>query len=307
MIMPKAGDDLHKRLQWFLLLRVGITTCLLGTTVWLYYYWLGGTNSSSGSVVLYTIAVIYFISLVSGLLLSRVRDLMLFSYAQVVFDTLFVTGIVLLTGGLDSPFSLFYNLAILNAAFLLYRHGALIAASLAALCYGGTIDLLYYGVLPPTGFMPPAFLATTGCPPGLHLTVQLAVNIASFYIIAFLGSYLTQRLSHAETLLAERDLALGRLSSLYQGVIRTLDKGILVAGAEGSVEYANGPIAEIVGSTPSALTGRQVSALLPTLDLNQPHYTPFEFIFQRKGSSSERTLRATLAPLSDTYGNRFGA
>src|SRR5215813_7586066 len=292
MIMPKAGDDLHKRLQWFLLLRVGITTCLLGTTVWLYYYWLGGTNSSSGSVVLYTIAVIYFISLVSGLLLSRVRDLMLFSYAQVVFDTLFVTGIVLLTGGLDSPFSLFYNLAILNAAFLLYRHGALIAASLAALCYGGTIDLLYYGVLPPTGFMPPSFLTiATSSAPNLHLTLRLLVNLASFYIIALLGSYLTQRLSQTETLLAERDLALGRLSSLYQGVIKTLDKGILVAGAEGSVEYANGPIAEIVGSTPSALTGRQVSALLPTLDLNQPHYTPFEFIFQRKGSSSERTLR----------------
>src|SRR6266446_594561 len=172
--MPKAGDNLHRRLQWFLLLRVGITTCLLGTTVWLYYYWLGGTNTSSGSVVLYTIAVIYFISLASGLLLSQVRNLMLFSYAQVGFDTLFITGIVLLTGGLESPFALFYNLAILNAAFLLYRHGALVAASLAALCYGGTVDLLYYSVLPPTGFMPPSFLRT-GFTPGLHLTVQLVV------------------------------------------------------------------------------------------------------------------------------------
>src|SRR2546427_13290838 len=130
--MPKAGDDLHKRLQWFLLLRVGITTCLLGTTVWLYYYWLGGTNTSSGSVVLYTIAVIYFISLASGLLLSQVRNLMLFSYAQVVFDTLFITGIVLLTGGLESLFSLFYNLVILIIAFLLYRHSSIEAASLVA-------------------------------------------------------------------------------------------------------------------------------------------------------------------------------
>lgn len=306
--MVETGSDLNRRLQWFLLLRVGITTCLLGTTVWLYYYWLGSTDTSSGRIVLGAIAVIYFISLVSGLLLSHVRNLALFSYVQVMLDTLFVTGIVLLTGGLDSPFSFFYHLAILNAAFLLYRHGALVAASLAALCYGGTIDLLYYGVLPPTGFMPPSFLTiATSSAPNLHLTVRLLVNLSSFYIIAFLGSYLTQRLSQTETLLAERDLALGRLSSLYQGVIKTLDKGILVADASGIIEYANGPIAEIVGSTPSALSGRQVSDLLPTLDPNQPNYTPFEFTFQREGSSSERTLRATLSPLNDTYGNPFGA
>ncbi|HEV8716331.1 MAG TPA: sigma 54-interacting transcriptional regulator [Candidatus Binatia bacterium] len=304
--MLEAGNDLHRRLLWFLLLRVGITTCLLGTTVWLYYYRLTGTDTSSGRVVLYTIAVIYFISLASGLLLSEVRNLTLFSYAQVVFDTLFVTGIVLLTGGLDSPFSFFYHLSILNAAFLLHRHGALVAASLAALGYGGTIDLLYYGVLPAAGFMPPLFL-TVSTAPNLQLTVRLVVNLSSFYLIAFLGSYLTQRLSQAETLLAERDLALGRLSSLYQGVIKTLDKGILVADANGIIEYANGSIAEIIGSAPIALTGRQVNDLLPTLDPNQPHYTPFEFIFQKEGSSSERILRTTLSPLNDTYGNRFGA
>src|SRR5712692_8040914 len=198
--MLEAGSDLHRRLEWFLLLRVGITTCLLGTAVWLFYFSFGGVVTSSVRVVLSAIAVIYFISLSSALLLPHVRNLTLFAYGQVALDTLFITGIVLITGGLDSPFSFFYNLSILNAAFLLYRHGALVAASLAALCYGGTIDLLYYGILPPMGFMPPSFLtAATSSTPNLHLTVRLMVNLSSFYIIAFLGSYLTQRLSQAET------------------------------------------------------------------------------------------------------------
>ncbi len=304
--MLEAENDLRRRLEWFLLLRVGITTGLLGTSVWLYYYSFGGVDTSSGRVVLSAIAVIYFISLSSALLLSRVRDLTLFAYGQVVLDTLFITGIVLLTGGLDSPFSFFYNLSILNAAFLLYRHGALVAASLAALCYGGTIDLLYYRILPPTGFMPLSFLGTSSAP-NMQLTIRLVVNLSSFYVIAFLGSYLTQRLSKAETLLAERDVALGRLSSLYQGVIKTLDKGVLIADANGIIEYANGSIAEIVGSTPSALTGQLVDDILPELDLSQPSYTPLEFTFQREDSNTERTLRATLSPLNDTYGNRFGA
>src|SRR5262249_57683795 len=96
---------------------------------------LGSTDTSSGRVVLGAIAVIYFISLVSGLLLSHVRNLALFSYVQVMLDTLFVTGIVLLTGGLDSPFSFFYPLAILNAPFLFYPHPALLSPSLSPPSY----------------------------------------------------------------------------------------------------------------------------------------------------------------------------
>ena len=105
--MLEAENDLRRRLEWFLLLRVGITTGLLGTSVWLYYFSLGGVDTSSGRVVLSAIAIIYFISLSSALLLSQVRNLTLFAYGQVVLDTLFITGIVLLTGGLDSPFSFF--------------------------------------------------------------------------------------------------------------------------------------------------------------------------------------------------------
>ncbi|MBI3797797.1 MAG: hypothetical protein HY268_12625 [Deltaproteobacteria bacterium] len=155
--MLEAGSGLQRRLQWFLLLRVGITTGLLGTTVWLSYYWPGGTDTSSSRVVLYTIAGIYFISLLSGLLLPQVRNLRLFSYLQVVFDTLFVTGIVLLTGGLESPFSLLYNLAILNAAFLLQRQGALVAASLAALCTGGPLIYCIIAFSRPQGSCRPRF------------------------------------------------------------------------------------------------------------------------------------------------------
>lgn len=219
--MPDAAYDLRRRLQWFLLLRVGLTTCLLGMTAFLYHRH-GSSDMPAGGWLLGAIGFTYFVSLVSGLLLTRVRNLALFSYVQVVFDTFFITGTILLTGGLDSPFPFLYHLAILNAALLLFRPGALVAASLASLCYGGTIDLLYHEVFSSLGLSPMAFV--TGSPaPGLHLTVRLAVTLSSFYAIALLGSYLSQRLARAETLLAERDVALGRLSLLYQGVIENLE------------------------------------------------------------------------------------
>jgi two-component system response regulator PilR (NtrC family) len=297
--------DLNRRLQWFLLLRVSIITGLLVVTVWLYYYWLSSEDFSSGRIVLSAIAVIYLVSLVSALFLSSIRNLVFFSYLQIVFDTLFITGIVLLSGGPGSPFSFFYNLAILNAALLLFLHGALVAATLAALCYGGAITLLYYGVLPLLGFHSPAFLFT-GIVPDSQLILRLVVNLLSFYVIAFLGGYLTQRLRRAETLLAERDLELGRLSSLYHGVIKTLDKGVLIADVDGVVEYANGAVAEIIGVKSPALAGQRVDTLFPALNLSQPGSIPLEFPI-RKEDSGERILRVTHAALSDTYGNRIGS
>src|SRR5881409_2402175 len=45
--MPDVAYNLRRRLQWFLLLRVGLTTCLLAATVFLYYRH-GGDNTPAG-------------------------------------------------------------------------------------------------------------------------------------------------------------------------------------------------------------------------------------------------------------------
>jgi len=303
--MYDSQAALRQRLTWFLLLRVGITTCLLGALFFSYRY--SNISTPSEKLLLHTIGLTYFISLVSGLLLTRVRNLAIFSYTQVVFDPFFITGIILLTGGLESPFPFLYHLAILNAAFLLFRRGALVSATMAALGYGGTVDLLYYGVLPYSEFSSPVF-SLVNPTPGLELTTRLAVSLLSFYGIAFLGSYLTQRLSQVETLLVERNLAFGHLSSLYQSVVQNLESGLLITNVDGRIEYANGPMAEIVGASSSALVGQKVGDLLPSLrNKLSPAAEPVEFIFQGEKDGAERTLRLTQASLDDTYGNRIGA
>ena len=49
--MPDVAYNLRRRLQWFLLLRVGLTTCLLAATVFLYYRH-GGDNTPAGERLL---------------------------------------------------------------------------------------------------------------------------------------------------------------------------------------------------------------------------------------------------------------
>ena len=302
--MPETENTLQRRLQWFLLLRVGVTTCLLGLTVFMYSR-QDGIATPASAQVLGAIGSAYFVSLLSGLLLTKVRNLTLFSYVQVVFDTVFVSGIVLLSGGLCSPFLVLYHLAILNAAYLLFRPGALIAASVAAVCYGTMVNLLYYGVLPPLGFDTLAFLKLYATPT-LHLTLHLIAAVSSFYLVAVLGSYLIQRLTQVETLLAERDVAFDQLSSLYQGVVQNLESGVLITNASGSIEYANAPMAEILDTTSAQLQGKSATALFPMLP-ESPPTAPIEFSLPSTGpDTKERTLRASYSQLSDTYGNQIG-
>ena len=301
--MSDSQTALRQRFTWFLLLRVGITTCLLGTVFLSYQH--GSFATFSERMLLGVIVFTNLVSLTSGLLLARVRNLAVLAYTQVFFDPLFVTGIIVLTGGIESPFAFLYHLAILNAAFLLFRRGALVAATMAAFCYGATVDLLYYGILPYSEFSASVFLLASPTP-GLTLTVRLAAILTSFYVIAFLGSYLTHRLFQIERLLAERTREFGHLSSLYQGIIQHLESGLLITNNKSVIEYANGAIAEICGIQSPSLLGRAVTDCFPVLSNMKAAGEPVEFTFRGQEDPAERVLRLTSSPLSDTYGKGIG-
>lgn len=297
------GNDLRRRLQWFLLLRVGMTTCLLLAAAVLYYSGDGNNDAVSRPLFL-AIVIINVISIVSGFLVTRVQDLALFAYVQLVFDTILTTGIVLLTGGLHSPFVFLYHLAILNAAVLLLRRGALVAATFAALCYGATVDLLYYGIFPPSGFSPVVFFVDP-VPPGFHLTVQLLVTLSSFYAIAVLGSHLTQGMKGIETLLAERGVALERLSSLYQGAMQNLESGIVLADNTGRIEYENGVLAKLLGAPPHTFIGHEVKEFFPVSPNLACTIEPFELTLPHENGNA-RELRVLSSPLYDTMSKHMG-
>jgi two-component system, NtrC family, response regulator PilR len=300
--MPE--NELPRRLQWFLLLRVGMTTFLLLAATVLYYSG-DGNNIAVSKPLFFAIIITNVISVASSLLLTRLQGLAFFAYVQLGFDTLFTTGVILLTGGLYSPFVFLYHLAILNAVVLLRRRGALAAATFAALCYGCTVDLLYYGVFPPVGFSPVLFFIDF-TPPGFNFTVQLMVTLSSFYAIAVLGSHLTQRVSSIEQLLTERGITTQRLSSLYQGAMQSLESGIVLANNAGQIEYANDILGKLIGAAPHRLTGREVTEIFPLPDSHLAIIEPIEFSL-RKAEGEECMLRVLRSLLHNDSGEQVGA
>jgi two-component system response regulator PilR (NtrC family) len=280
-----------------------MTTCLLLAATVLYYSG-DGNNVAVSQPLFLAIIVTNAISATSGFLLTRARGLKVFAYAQLGFDTLFTTGVILLTGGLYSPFVFLYHLAILNAAVLLLRRGALAAATFAALCYGVTVDLLYYSVMPPSGFSAVLFSADL-TPPGFNFTVQLMVTLSSFYAIAALGSHLTQRVSSIELLLAERGVTIERLSSLYQGAMHNIESGILLTNSANQIEYANAAAGMFIGVAPHLLAGRKVNEIFSQFDPHAAPLVPSEFLF-RQSPQEEHVLQLLPSPLRDGHGEHVG-
>ncbi len=168
---------LRTRLRVWQFARVTIVTVFLGA--------LAASDLSEPNVeaplrgITLLIVVAYVASVASAFAVSRIRRLHEFALGQVVFDIILNSAAVLLTGSLLSPMAVWYNLAIMGAAFVLRRHGAYAAAAISSITYGVLMNLVYYHALPTAlGIEAPAPEL------GLGLVYHIAANIASFFSIA---------------------------------------------------------------------------------------------------------------------------
>ena len=169
---------------------------------------------------------------------------------QLLGDLAIVTTLVYASGGPDSVFNFLYLVVIGVSAFLLYRTGAVFIASVAAVLYGSVVQLLAYGILPP----PP--LAPVSDWGGTRIRYNLAITVAGFYGIAFMVSYLSEKLRAARDELDLRQKALQRLQHLHGNVIATMSSGLMTADAQQRVTFLNRAGGELLGVDPGRAPGR---------------------------------------------------
>jgi two-component system sensor histidine kinase PilS (NtrC family) len=102
----ERNKELLGRIKWLMVLRLLFATFLLVATVVVQARaYPSFSNISLASLYLLT-GVIYFLTLCYALLLDRIKKYILFAYVQLVFDVLFVTALIYVTGGIESIFSL---------------------------------------------------------------------------------------------------------------------------------------------------------------------------------------------------------
>lgn len=247
-----AQESLRRSLNWLTTMRIVVLLVILLSTFLL--------HASSGvdlpSSFVYSLLGLNAAALFLGILQWTLGPLLparFWAYFQLLGDLVLVTILVYLSGGPYSVFNFLYLVIIGTSAFLLFRPGAVVVATMGALFYGGVVELLAKGVLP----LPPLAPVPEWASP--RVRYNLVVTIAGFYGVAFMSAYLSEKLRAARTELEQRQRALHRLQNLHGNVIASMSSGLMTTDSVQQITFLNRAGGELLGVDPARVAGRSLS------------------------------------------------
>jgi two-component system response regulator PilR (NtrC family) len=304
----EASDELRGRLKWFLLGRLAVISCFLGIVAMSYLSSGRERYDVPTQHIMLALALTYGFSGLSAILLPHLQRLQAFTCVQTVYDVLLVTGVIYLTGGMESPFAFLYSLPIINSAVLSFGGGALFTALASALCYDALLFTLASQVLAEA-----ASLTRTA---EVHVGMRIATANLTFFLIAFLASVLTRRLHAAEQLVREREAERDHLALLQDTLSRTIGSGLITADVEGRVSSIDSIAAQLIGGAPPDFIGQDIGTMFAPLRMapaarlaflqSSAALDPVEFVHDGPDGTPSH-LRCVAAPLASTFGHPIGA
>lgn len=272
----ERNEELLGKIKWLMVLRLLFATFLLVATVVVQARaYPSFSNTSLASLYILT-GVIYFLTLCYALLLDRIKKYVLFSYVQFVFDVLFVTALIYVTGGIESIFSFMYILTIINAAIMLYRRGGLLIASASSIGYGSLLDLQYFGIIHPYYTRASELMTyTIG-----YYFYTLLMNIVAFYLVAFLSSYLAEELRRSSAKLKAKQYDLDQLELLNRNIVQSINTGLITLNNQLEISYINPAVEQISGFGYRDLEGIHIGDIFPKI-------VPYLSISDRRGDNDD--------------------
>lgn len=251
--------------------------------------------------------ILFAFTIVAALDLKNIRHLKRFAYVQLFFDVEAVTFLIFMSGGVDSLFSFLYTPVIISASVLLFRRGSLLIASVASLSYGLLLDLEYFGWIQPLQIVSTQRYFTDS---GTYLHTLL-MNIAAFYLVAFLSGYLAEELQKSSQRLQEKQKDLYRLETLHRNIVQSMNSGLLTVNNKGDILYFNHAAQEILKCSPHEIIGRSLAELIPTLDValrSEDPLVPSErkYVTYQCSSGEKIYLGYTVSSLQEEGGKDLG-
>jgi two-component system, NtrC family, response regulator PilR len=285
--------DLNEKIRWLLLLRVVILSFFLGTTAIVHFFQAEWDVRYLISLSL-PLILAYTVSIVSALLLPRLNHLRAFAHGQVALDVFLITGIIWITGDSSSPFSFLYNLAVINAAILLFYQGAFIAAGISSVCY--TALLLWCHHLLQNG---------NSVPLSWTALVTMVINIGSFFVIAALSGYLADKLGETQKLLKEKQIDFQELDAFKEALLQGIGSGVAITDSHGRINYFNQQAQSLISISEAAVTGKRLDQIFPGLQFDFHRGNRSGAVFNEELplpglQGGQKQVRLTLAPLSDS-------
>jgi len=231
-----SRNEFYGKIKWLILSRLLLAAFLLSSLAFFQYsYHI--FQFPSITLIYFAIAVVILTG-IYWYLLKVDYNLPFLAYIQTTGDILLISWLVFMTGGIDSGFALLYHLTIISASIILYRRGGYLSASLSSILYGGLLDMQYYSML--------GFTRSQNFTP-IQVLYLLFVNILSFYMVALLSSYLSERLRKTRQELREKSMDFDDLQVIQDHILRSVGSGIVTMNMSGEITSWNNAAEQITG------------------------------------------------------------
>jgi two-component system sensor histidine kinase PilS (NtrC family) len=247
--LPPA--EVHEWLGWLVRARLLVITILLGLFVFLREF---GQLEVPPRLFGPFIVLWYVVSIAYGILLRLAPLARWHAWLQAIFDVLFVSVLVYITGGHESYFLSLYLLAILMAGVVFTRKGTFVFAGLSFVLLGAMVEFTYYGILPRTA---------ASMPDERTLQFRIFSNLFAFVGIAYLSSQLALTLRRRGVELAEKREELQDLQVFSEDIIDSMRGGLLISDLSGRILRLNHAGEEITGLDDFDIGGRPVKQYFP--------------------------------------------
>ncbi|MEQ8153150.1 MAG: ATP-binding protein, partial [Smithellaceae bacterium] len=297
------------RLRLLIICRLIIITLFLGVAIFLDIKKTGFPVSVSTLNFLYfIIAATYFFSLAYILILKIFKQLRINIYLQLAIDILLVTMLVYITGSYRSNYSVLYTLVIIYSVIFLDRYGGLIIASAAGSFYSLLLGLEFCQWLPVLSKIEPDYSLTAE-----EVLTRILVHIVSFYVLAFLASFVVEQEKKVRSLLMEKESEFDQLDLLFRSIVESVDTGIMTIDFEGAIKTFNRAAEQITGYSLAQVKNRLVADVFPEcivtfalqLDKRQSKNRMEVVIEARNGRKVH--LGCSLSPLKDKQNREIGS
>lgn len=251
------------------------------------------------TLVLLWVALSVFYAILRGLEL----DPYLQAYVQLTVDLWLVTGLVYVTGSLDSYFVFLYLLVIIVASILLSRVGAFLVSALSFLFFAAIVDAAYFQMIPTL------YPQSVGVWP---LQVYLGIHLFAFFGVWYLSSHLAESLRTTGVELQDKRGELEELQAFNESVIRSMRGGLLTTDLRGRVLLLNPAGEEILGVKLHQVRGAAASTRFPPLGRllppagELPRETRREIWVRTGDGGQEKTLGVTVSLLRTWEGTPSG-
>ena len=256
-VIPESADKEHLlRVKTIMVLRIVFLTGFVILVV------LFQSSSDHKTPIVPLSAVLcaaYFLALAYALFLRIGVSRIPVCWFQVVGDLFIVGGIIFTTGGVESPLSFLFLFVIIGSSVMLSRVAGYLAASGASIIYGLIVDLEYFGIIKPIYFFPKSTVSYQSP----YLFYIIALNVASFFAVAYLSNILNNRLRIIKEELQTKNIDFQKLQQFHKNVVQNMVNGLMTTDLHGKITSVNIACESITGYPLSECIGQPCYRLFP--------------------------------------------